>query len=295
MMNLTRINRSIVYSLCLLMIFVIMPMEAEASEGAWVYEKTVYLSQDGSRQWLDTQPSEIGLRFDDGGYELGKMSPGRMEVDKNRPNRLLKNNPDKTTPEIILLDFTWTNPPHTLRPGEVFNVNIDRDVHQFQHGDWYPLIWSKAETGLVGTNFASTYFRGPDGEEYAEMVWTDSNWGHTQGQTEPMKRYVSMDSMEATWTGALPEGQPGQQRAIQIQIGHIAGTYYAERHLYNWKGDISVLSEPASETLLDDAAEEYMDNEEHEYSDETIPGFEALFLLISLIIVLFINKGKEKK
>ncbi|MDG6243188.1 MAG: hypothetical protein QCH31_02175 [Methanolobus sp.] len=286
--------RAMVCVVCLLMVLIMLPVEAKASEGIWVYEKTVYLSQDGSRQWLDGQPAEIGARFDDGGYEIGRISPGRMEIDKNRPNRLLKNNPDKTTPEIYRLDFAWTQPPRSLQPGQTFSINMNRDVHQFQHGDWYPRIWANVHTGMLGTNLAPVYFSGPDAEEYAEVVWTEASWGHPQGQTEPQKRYVSMDSMEVTWTGKLPEGQPDQQRAIQIQIGHIAGTYYAERHLYNWQEDVSALTDLQGESMFEDAASEDATVEDA-YGDNSIPGFEVSLLLVSITALLLWNKFRRNQ
>ena len=211
------------------------PSEVEAATGAWVYEKTVYLSQDGSRTWLDEQPSQIGGTDNDGGHEIGRMSAGKMELDKNRANRLIRNNPDKTTPEIIRMDFTWTQPPNVIRPDENYTLTLNREVFSFQHGDWYPRYWVAVKSGVIGTNLGNIMFRGPDGVEYQEMVWTDSSWGAQQSTTEAGRRYVSMDSLSGTWGGMMPAGTTGQQRAVEVSIGHLLGTFYAERHLYNWQ------------------------------------------------------------
>ena len=209
-------------------------LEAEASTGSWVYEKTVYLKQDGSRQWQDDQMAQIGGTTDDG-RELARLDERNMEIDKHRANRLIRSNPDKTTPEIMRVNFDWTQPPATIQGGGSFNLTLNRDVEFYQFGDWGSRYWVQVKSGAPGTNLRSNLFRGPDGKEYQELVWTDPSWGMSNSITEEGRRYVSLDSLSATWSGVLPEGQPGQQQVIEVSIGHVLGSFYAERHVYNWQ------------------------------------------------------------
>ncbi|HKL42790.1 MAG TPA: copper amine oxidase N-terminal domain-containing protein [Clostridia bacterium] len=201
-------------------------------ESGWVYEKTIYNNSSG--QWVENQPVQLGGETADG-YELARLSSGKLAIDTNRENRLKKYNSEKTTREIVRLDYTWTQPPSIISPDENFNVTINREFISFQHGDWYPRYWAQVKSGLLGTNLDDLSFKGPDGKEYNDMVWTDSSWGAQQSTTLEGVRYVSMDSLSGQWIGSLPAGKEGQQQVIELSIGHVAGSYYSEQHIYNWQ------------------------------------------------------------
>jgi len=102
-------------------------------ESGWVYEKTIYNNSSG--QLIEDQPEQIGGEIGDG-YELARLSSGKMEIDINRENRLRRNNSEKTTREILRMDYTWSKPPTVIQPDEAFGVTINRDFISYQHGDF---------------------------------------------------------------------------------------------------------------------------------------------------------------
>lgn len=243
-------------------------------ESGWVYEKTIYNNSSG--QWIEDQPEQIGGEIGDG-YELARLSSGQMEIDINRENRLRRYNSEKTTREILRMDYTWSKPPAVIQPDEAFGVTINRDFISYQHGDFYPRIWSRVRSGLLGTNLGDINFKGPDGKEYNDMVWTDSSWGAQQSTTEEGVRYVSMDSLSGQWIGSLPAGKEGQQQVVEIAIGHISGSYYGERHIYNWKEGTTASepneSEPASPKVNAGSGEVFDSGVRMEWPETTGLGY----------------------